>query len=170
MEVSILHAHPGRRPEREHLDSLNAAVDAASTSAAALTQRANLEQQLAGMDARLDQVMAAMSSSTGAQRSDALAAVVRELASQITVMRQALLASGSSSFDTASDPGQTIFITPSGSVVQARERCVNGLEQPPTAGAAATGATRIEQSSTSGLTTQAQSRRTGDSGEPATTP
>jgi hypothetical protein len=144
-------------------------VAGTTASGLATDQRAALRQQLAGMDARLNQLMATMNSSTGAQRGEAVAVVVRELASQLSAMRQALLASDLGSLDVAGNDGPTIFITPSGSV-QAQERRVNGLEQPTTSASAPTADTQVGQSSTSGMTMQAQSRRSGDPAEPATTP
>jgi hypothetical protein len=146
-----------------------AAVNRAATTTGALTtqQRVDLQQQLVSMDSRLDDLIAAMNSSTGTQRSEAVTLLVRELATQLSTMRQALLASGVTSLDTLAD-NQAIFITPSGTVMAQQRR--HGLDLSPNAAAGASSAGVIQSRSTAGLTAQAQSRRTGDPNEPMTVP
>jgi hypothetical protein len=123
-------------------------------------------RQLASMDSRLDDLVAAVNAATGSERDQALATAVQELASQITAMRQALLASGFTSFDRLAD-GQTIFISPSSVQAQSRR---SALGTPATitdvAGVPLITNLGSQPVPASGMSAQAAQRRGGDPNEP----
>jgi hypothetical protein len=86
------------------------------------------QQELATMTLRLDRLVAAMNTTTGAQRDQAMSVVIQELVSQVAAMRRMLAGSAPSMIDStpsalAALPNEpAIFITPSGAVAQAQVR------------------------------------------------
>jgi hypothetical protein len=142
------------------------AFDLAAQQRAA--QRSVALQQLASLDSRLDDLLAAVNTSMdGTQRDQALATAVQELASQITGIRQALTASGFDSFERLAD-GRTIFISPNSARSSSRQ--VNRLTMPTTvtdiAGVPLITNLTTQSVSASSMSMQAAARRGGDPNEP----
>ena len=131
-----------------------------------LAQQRQALQQLASMGARLDELVTAVNTTTGSQRDQALATAVQELASQITAMRQALLASGFTSFERLAD-GQTIFLSPSTVQSQSRRSALGAPARiTDVAGVPLITNLQSQPVPASGMSAQAASRRGGDPNEP----
>jgi hypothetical protein len=122
-----------------------------------------LQQRLGSMESRLSGLIAAMNAAAGAQRTDAMGAVIQEMASQLAEMRQMLLGAGLSA--TAAQSGQgadAVFITPS-SAAQADERRRGVLgETTPAEPESNTGRLAPGPVPSSSQPTQAESRRSGE--------